>query len=136
MQSQYFSKIYRGFLVEQTDKGWVVPQMPSWSRGPVSQGPYGTYQIACHVLDRVLDEQERSNSNNLSDKRRVQEENYDSDSSGLSRGQAIGLLVLVVLFFMFPKQFILSIDFIIGGSIHLVFSILRGLGHIGQWILS
>ena len=53
--SQYFSRIYRGFLIEQTDKGWNVPQLPNWSNGPVAQGPYATYQIACHVLDRVLD---------------------------------------------------------------------------------
>lgn len=60
--SQYFSKIYRGFLVEQTDRGWVVPQLPNWSNGPVSQGPYSTYQIACHVLDRVLDNSQRETS--------------------------------------------------------------------------
>lgn len=57
--SQYFSKVYRGFLIEQTDRGWVVPQLPNWSNGPVSQGPYSTYQIACHVLDRVLDNSQR-----------------------------------------------------------------------------
>lgn len=53
--SQYFSKVYRGFLIQQTDKGWVVPQLPNWSNGPVNQGPFSTYQIACHVLDRCLD---------------------------------------------------------------------------------
>lgn len=57
--SQYFSKVYRGFLIEQTDRGWVIPQLPSWSNGPVSQGPYSTYQIACGVLDRVLDNSQR-----------------------------------------------------------------------------
>jgi hypothetical protein len=55
MGNQYFSKSYRGFLVQQTDKGWVVPQLPNWSNGPVSQGPFSTPGIAEHVIDRVLD---------------------------------------------------------------------------------
>lgn len=57
MSSQFYSKIYRGFLIEQTAHGWIVPQLPTWSNGPVPQGPFGTYPIACHVLDRVLDYQ-------------------------------------------------------------------------------
>ena len=56
---RYFSKMYRGLLVSQTDRGWVIPQLPSWSNGPVSPGPYATYQIACHLIDRVLEEQDR-----------------------------------------------------------------------------
>jgi hypothetical protein len=56
---RYFSKIYRNFLILQTDRGWVIPQLPNWSNGPVSQGPYSTYQIACHIIDRVLEEQDR-----------------------------------------------------------------------------
>lgn len=60
--SQYFSRTYRGLLIQQTDQGWVVPQLPNWSKGPVSQGPYSTYAIAEHVIDRVLDTSERENS--------------------------------------------------------------------------
>jgi hypothetical protein len=53
--SQYFSKVYRGFLVEQTATGWVVPQLPNWKNGPVPQGPFSTYGIACHIIDRILE---------------------------------------------------------------------------------
>ena len=53
--SKYFSQIHRGFLVEQTDRGWVVPQLPNWDKGPVSPGPFSTFQIACHVIDSILD---------------------------------------------------------------------------------
>lgn len=137
MKDQYFSKIYRGFLVQQTSNGWEVPQLPTWSKGPVSQGPYSTYQIACHVLDRVLEEQDRGlQSENLRNKPSTQERENDYSGSGISKNQGIIFLILAVLFFMFPKQFILTLDFIIGGSIHLVFEIIRILGRIGQMILS
>ncbi len=78
--SQYYSKMYRGFLVQQTDRGWVVPQMPSWSNGPVSQGPYSTYQIACHVLDRCIDNQESKTSSRSESPRRIQSSVDESES--------------------------------------------------------
>lgn len=50
-----FSIVYKGFLIQQTDKGWDVPQMPNWANfGPVSQPPYSTRFIAQHVIDLVL----------------------------------------------------------------------------------
>lgn len=52
---KYFSQVHRGFLVEQTDRGWIIPQLPNWNKGPVSPGPFSTYQIACHVIDKILD---------------------------------------------------------------------------------
>lgn len=55
MSDKYFSRTYRGFLMQQTDTGWIVPQLPNWSNGPVPQGPFSTYGIAQHVIDRVLD---------------------------------------------------------------------------------
>lgn len=137
MKDQYFSKIYRGFLVQQTSTGWVVPQLPTWSKGPVSQGPYSTYQIACHVLDRVLEEQDRGlNAQNNTSKPSTQEAETEYFSSGITKNQAIVYLILLVLFFMFPKQFILTLDYIIGGLIYFVFGIIRVLGKIGQMILS
>jgi hypothetical protein len=137
MKDQYFSKIYRGFLVQQTSTGWVVPQLPTWSKGPVSQGPYSTYQIACHVLDRVLEEQDRGlSSQSNASKPSTKEVETEYSSSGMTKNQAIIYLILIVLFFMFPKQFILTIDFVIGGSIHLIFEVIRILGKIGQMILS
>ena len=53
--SVYMSKVYRGFLMQQTEKGWVVPQLPNWHFGPVNQGPFSTYAIAEHVIDRILE---------------------------------------------------------------------------------
>ena len=50
-----FSKCYRGFTVQQTEQGWVILNFPNWaSYGPVNQGPFSTYQIACMQVDRVL----------------------------------------------------------------------------------
>lgn len=54
MSDKYFSKVYRGFLIQQTDKGYIVPMLPNWSKGPVPQGPFSTFGIAEHVIDRVL----------------------------------------------------------------------------------
>lgn len=55
----YFSKFYRGFTVQQTDHGWVILNFPNRaSYGPVNQGPFGTYQIACMQIDRLLGAQQ------------------------------------------------------------------------------
>jgi hypothetical protein len=54
MSDKYFSKVYRGFLIQQTSKGYVVPMLPNWSKGPVPQGPFSTFGIAEHIIDRVL----------------------------------------------------------------------------------
>lgn len=90
--SQYYSRTYRGFLIEQTARGWVVPQLPNWSNGPVSQGPFSTYGIAEHVIDRVLDNDLRSHQQkNPSPKREIIQEpvyNY-SESSGSFFGSLI-----------------------------------------------
>lgn len=57
MGQSHFSRMYRGFLITQDHQGrWVVPMLPNWSKGPVTQGPYSTYAIAEHVIDRVLDQ--------------------------------------------------------------------------------
>lgn len=55
MSNKYFSVIYKGFLIEQTEKGWVIPQIPNWANfGPVSKAPYSTRYIAQNVIDLVL----------------------------------------------------------------------------------
>jgi hypothetical protein len=53
----YMSFTHRGFLVQQSMKGWSVPQLPNrFPNGtPVSPGPYATRSIAEHVIDTVLD---------------------------------------------------------------------------------
>nr|QMP83022.1 MAG: hypothetical protein [Caudoviricetes sp.] len=80
---RYFSKMYRGLLVQQTERGWVIPQLPNWSNGPVSQGPYATYQIACHIIDRVLEEQDRGlqKSQSTNTPRESMQHSYTDSSS-------------------------------------------------------
>lgn len=52
--SHFYSKYYRGFTVQQTEHGWVILNWPDWaSYGPVNQGPFGTFQIACIQIDRL-----------------------------------------------------------------------------------
>jgi hypothetical protein len=52
---RYFSKFYRGFTVQQVDNGWIILNFPNWaSYGPVNQGPFGTFQLACYQIDRLL----------------------------------------------------------------------------------
>nr|QMP83800.1 MAG: hypothetical protein [Caudoviricetes sp.] len=97
--SQYYSKVYRGFLIQQTDKGWIVPQLPNWSNGPVNQGPYSTYQIACHVLDRCLDtvqEPVKPISNNEPE---IINTPIESTEEGLSFLGAIAVLAIVIASF-------------------------------------
>jgi hypothetical protein len=54
----YFSKFHRGFTVQQVENGWVILNFPNWATyGPVNQGPFGTYQIACMQIDRLLNSQ-------------------------------------------------------------------------------
>lgn len=57
MNNQFFSKFYNGFLVQQTNEGWVIPLLPERTQGArLSPGPYSTYQIACNVINRVLED--------------------------------------------------------------------------------
>lgn len=88
MGDRYFSRTYRGFLLQQTDRGWIVPQLPNWSNGPVPQGPFSTYGIAEHVIDRVLDNDIRQQEmKNPPRKREVVQEpvyNYSSSESSSS----------------------------------------------------
>jgi hypothetical protein len=54
----YFSKFHRGFTVQQVETGWIILNFPNWATyGPVNQGPFGTYQIACMQIDRLLNSQ-------------------------------------------------------------------------------
>jgi hypothetical protein len=56
--ARYFSKFHRGFTVQQVENGWVILNFPNWaSYGPVNQGPFGTYQLACYQIDRLLNSQ-------------------------------------------------------------------------------
>ena len=92
MGDRYFSRTYRGFLIQQTDRGWIVPMLPNWSNGPVSQGPFSTFGIAEHVIDRVLDNDLRSQQqqNPSPYRKSVQEPAYNySESSGSFFGSLI-----------------------------------------------
>lgn len=60
MNDAYFSRYYKGFLLKQTDKGWVIVNAPTRTpAGPLSPGPYSTYGIAEHVVDRIIQDSER-----------------------------------------------------------------------------
>lgn len=99
--SQYFSKIHRGFLIQQTDRGWIVPQMPNWSNGPVNQGPFSTMAIACHVLDRCLDVKEsQSTPATSSTKKEVKQEveSYSDDGIDYKYVEWRSILAYVVVF--------------------------------------
>lgn len=51
-----FSRVYRGWTLRQTDRGWIIVNAPNRDKaGPISPGPYGTYAIAEHVVDRIMD---------------------------------------------------------------------------------
>lgn len=56
----FFSKFHRGFTVQQTEQGWIILNWPDWAPyGPVNQGPFGTYDIACMQIDRLIKSSER-----------------------------------------------------------------------------
>jgi hypothetical protein len=58
--NHYYSLFYRGFTTQQTDRGWVILNFPNWaSYGPVDQGPFSTYGIACQQIDRLLNSQKK-----------------------------------------------------------------------------
>ena len=60
MNGAYFSRYYKGFLLQQTDKGWIIVNAPTRTpAGPLSPGPYSTYGIAEHVVDRIIQDSER-----------------------------------------------------------------------------
>lgn len=55
--SHFFSRFYRGFTCQQTERGWIILNWPNRApSGPLNQGPFGTYEIACHQIDRLLRE--------------------------------------------------------------------------------
>lgn len=56
MSDKYFSRVYRGWTLQQTDRGWIIVNAPNRDKsGPISPGPYSTYGIAEHVVDRIMD---------------------------------------------------------------------------------
>lgn len=61
--TQYYSKYYKGFTLQQTSGGWIILNCPNrTAAGPISQGPYGTWMIAAHVVDQIIDADKRYNS--------------------------------------------------------------------------
>jgi hypothetical protein len=60
MKGVYLSRYYKGFLLQQTDTGWIIVNAPSRTpSGPLSPGPYSTDGIAAHVVDRIIRDSER-----------------------------------------------------------------------------
>jgi len=56
-----YAKIHRGFTIEQVEPGkWHIRNCPTRAPGfEVRDGPYGTFGIASHVIDNVLDSYEK-----------------------------------------------------------------------------
>ncbi len=55
-QRHFFSSVYRGFILQQTEQGWIIVNFPDWSRaGPMPQGPFETEYIARKQVDRLLE---------------------------------------------------------------------------------
>jgi len=53
----YFTKVYRGWTIKQTDQGWIILNQPNWIRsGPVPEGPFCTDGIARKIVDRIMDD--------------------------------------------------------------------------------
>ncbi|QXP84740.1 hypothetical protein [Methylococcus sp. Mc7] len=53
-----FSIYYKGFVIQQTETGWIIVNFPTWAPyGPTSPGPYSTEGIAKHQIDRLLESQ-------------------------------------------------------------------------------
>ena len=64
MAAFYFSRVYRGFTLQQVERGWEIINAPTWGRsGPISPGPYATVGIAEHVVDQILQSSYGPNDN-------------------------------------------------------------------------
>jgi hypothetical protein len=51
----YFSIMYKGFCLQQTDKGWYIMCAPNWGKfGPVPPPPYETSLICQVVIDSYI----------------------------------------------------------------------------------
>ena len=55
MTSPYFSKYYKGFLLQQGPRGITIVNAPTLGNGaPTFPGPYGDFGVAEHVVDGIL----------------------------------------------------------------------------------
>lgn len=99
MTDRYFSRYYRGFLLEQTDKGWMIHLQPTrTASGVISPGPYGTMWIARHVVDQIIDEEERHARNNAQSGK-IQMDESD-ENQGYSTFPIVSLLQLIFIIVM------------------------------------
>lgn len=57
MNSQYFSKFYRGYVIEQDQNyNWYIKNFPNWVNfGFISAGPWPNFGVACHQVNRLLE---------------------------------------------------------------------------------
>ena len=54
--SANLSKVYKGFVIQQTTDGqWVIQNFPTWTNvGAISPGPHSSWTVATHQVDRLL----------------------------------------------------------------------------------
>jgi len=54
MNTKYYSVYYKGFKIQQEDRGWTIINCPDWSNGPIIAGPHSTPNICKNVIDRII----------------------------------------------------------------------------------
>jgi hypothetical protein len=55
MASPYFSKYYKGFLLQDGPRGVTIVNAPNWvSSGSLTPGPYSGFIVAENVVDRMI----------------------------------------------------------------------------------
>lgn len=103
MSDKYFSRVYRGWTLQQTDRGWIIINAPNRDRaGPISPGPYSTFGIAEHVVDRIMDNSygpKDNPRNQYSSNRNESNDEEESFSYGDPIFRAIGFILGLILSF-------------------------------------
>ncbi len=111
MSDKYFSRVYRGWTLQQTDRGWIIVNAPNRDKsGPISPGPYSTFGIAEHVVDRIMDNSYGPNDNPRNQNREKHEErrtsSYESSSifdedlgDGVTLTGIISLIIFLLIVF-------------------------------------
>ena len=50
-----FSYVYKGFCIQQTEKGWIILCAPSFgNKGPIPPPPYETQWICENIINNYI----------------------------------------------------------------------------------
>lgn len=51
-----FSKVYRGYIIEDVDGQWYIRNAPTWTNmNGFNPGPHGGWSIATHQVDKLVE---------------------------------------------------------------------------------